>query len=127
MRVRPMSIRSDNCVLTLFEIFKVSIEKVIIKKRLSIDILRRKKSVGVAPSDTIRCHNCVQHNVSSSTQPVAGKSPHAIRTVQQRLQKQRQWIRAQQSEQNETEFLDRFIQIPEQKCRPFRRSEDETR
>ena len=51
-----MSIRSDICVLTLFEIFKVSIEKVIIKKRLSIDILRRKKSVGVASSDTIRCH-----------------------------------------------------------------------
>ena len=109
MRVRPMSIRSDICVLTLFEIFKVSIEKVIIKKCLSIDILRRKKSVGVAPSDTIRCHNCVQHNVSSSTQPVAGKSPHAIRTVQQRLQ--RQWIRTQQSEQNETEFLDIFIHV----------------
>jgi len=51
-----MSIRSDICVLTLFEIFKVSIEKLIIKKRLSIDILRKKKSLGVAPSDTIRCH-----------------------------------------------------------------------
>jgi len=51
-----MSIRSDICVLTLFEIFKASIEKLITKKRLSIDILRKKKSVGVAPSDTVRCH-----------------------------------------------------------------------
>lgn len=122
-----MSIRSDVMVLTVFELIKVSIEIAIKKKRLSIDILRKKKSVGVAPRDTIRCHNCVQHNVSSSTQPVAGKSPHAIRTVQQRLQKQRQWIRAKRAKQNEKEFLDRFIQIPEQKCRPFRRSEDEAR
>ena len=51
-----MSIRSDICVLTLFELFKVSIEKAIIKSRLSIDVLREKKSAGVAPSDTIRCH-----------------------------------------------------------------------
>ena len=51
-----MSIRSDICVLTLFELFKVSIEKMIIKSRLSIDVLREKKSAGVAPSDTIRCH-----------------------------------------------------------------------
>ena len=122
-----MSIRSDVMVLTVFELFKVLIQKLIIKKRLSIDILRKKKSAGVAPGDTIRCHNCVQHNVSSSTQPVAGTSPHAIRTVQQRLHKQGQWIRAKRAEQNEKEFLDRFIQIPEQKCRPFRRSEDEAR
>lgn len=122
-----MSIRSDICVLTLFELFKVSIEKVIIKSRLSIDVLREKKSAGVAPSDTIRCHTCGQHNVSSSTQPVAGTSPQAIRTVQQRLHERGQWIRAQRAERNEKEFLDRFIQVPEQKCRPFRWSQDETR
>jgi len=51
-----MSIRSDVMVLTVFELIKVSIEIAIKKKRLSIDILRKKKSVGVAPSDTIRCH-----------------------------------------------------------------------
>jgi hypothetical protein len=114
-------------VLTFFELFKVSIEIAIKKKRLSIDVLREKKSAGVAPSDTIRCHTCSQQNVSSSTQPVAGTSPHAIRTVQQRLHKQGQWIRAKRAEQNEKEFLDRFIQVPEQKCRPFRWSEDEAR
>ena len=122
-----MSIRSDICVLTLFEIFKVSIEKVFNKKRLSIDVLRKKKSVGVAPGDTIRCHNCVLHNVSSSTRTVAGTSPQTIRTVQQRQRLRGQWIRAKRTEQNEKEFLDRFIQIPEQECRPFRWSEDETR
>ena len=51
-----MSIRSDVMVLTVFELFKVSIEILIKKKRLSIDVLREKKSAGVAPSDTIRCH-----------------------------------------------------------------------
>ena len=51
-----MSIRSDVMVLTVFELIKVSIEIAIKKKRLSIDVLREKKSVGVAPSDTIRCH-----------------------------------------------------------------------
>ena len=51
-----MSIRSDVMVLTVFELFKVSIEIAIKKKRLSIDVLREKKSAGVAPSDTIRCH-----------------------------------------------------------------------
>ena len=51
-----MSIRSDVMVLTVFEIVKVSIEIAIRKKRLSIDVLREKKSAGVAPSDTIRCH-----------------------------------------------------------------------
>ena len=122
-----MSIRSDVMVLTVFELIKVSIEIAIKKKRLFIDTLTRKKVSKVPPGDTIRCHNCVQHNVSSSTQPVAGTSPHAIRTVQQRLHKQGQWIRAKRAEQNEKEFLDRFIQIPEQKCRPFRRSEDEAR
>ena len=51
-----MSIRSDVMVLTVFELIKVSIEIAIKKKRLSIDVLREKKSSGVAPSDTIRCH-----------------------------------------------------------------------
>ena len=51
-----MSIRSDVMVLTVFEIVKVSIEIAIKKKRLSVDVLREKKSAGVAPSDTIRCH-----------------------------------------------------------------------
>ena len=51
-----MSIRSDVMVLTVFELIKVSIEIAIKKKHLSIDVLREKKSAGVAPSDTIRCH-----------------------------------------------------------------------
>ena len=122
-----MSIRSDVMVLTVFELFKVSIEIAIKKKRLSVDVLTRKKVSKVPPRDTNECHTCGRHNVSSSTQPVAGTSPHAIRTVQQRLHKQGQWIRAKRAEQNKKEFLDRFIQIPEQKCRPFRRSEDEAR
>ena len=122
-----MSIRSDVMVLTVFELIKVSIEIAIKKKRLSIDVLREKKSAGVAPSDTIRCHTCGRHNVSSSTQPVAGTSPHTVRTVQQRLYERGQWIRAQRLARNEKEFLDRFIQVPESTCRPFRWSKDETR
>ena len=43
-----MSIRSDVMVLTVFELIKVSIEIAIKKKRLSIDVLREKKSAGVA-------------------------------------------------------------------------------
>ena len=119
-----MSIRSDICVLTLFEIFKVSIEKLILKKRLSIDVLRKKKSVGVAPGDTIRCHNCVLHNVSSSTRTVAGTSPQTIRTVQQRQRLRGQWSRAQQADRNNKDFLDKSNQSPEQECRPFRWSKD---
>ena len=122
-----MSIRSDVTVLTVFELIKVSIEIDIKKKRLSIDVLREKKSVGVAPSDTNECHTCCRHNVSSSTQPVAGTSPHTVRTVQQRLYERGQWIRAQRLARNEKEFLDRFIQVPESTCRPFRWSKDETR
>jgi hypothetical protein len=121
-----MSIRSDVMVLTVFELIKVSIEIAIKKKRLSIDVLARKKVSRVPPRDTNECHTGRRHNVSSSTQPVAGTSPYTVRTVQQRLHKQGQWIRAKRAEQTEKEFLDRFIQIPEQKCRPFRRSEDET-
>jgi hypothetical protein len=122
-----MSIRSDVMVLTVFEIVKVSIEIAIRKKRLSIDVLTRKKVSKVPPHDTNECHTCGRHNVSSSTQPVAGTSPHTVRTIQQRLYERGQWIRTQRLARNEKEFLDRFIQIPEQKCRPFRRSEDEAR
>ena len=122
-----MSIRSDVMVLTVFELFKVSIEIAIKKKRLSIDVLARKKVSKVPPGDTNECHTCGRHNVSSSTQPVAGTSPHTVRTVQQRLYERGQWIRTQRLARNEKEFLDRFIQVPESTCRPFRWSKDETR
>ena len=51
-----MSIRSDVMVLTVFEIVKVSIEIAIKKKRLSIDVLARKKVSKVPPRDTNECH-----------------------------------------------------------------------
>ncbi len=51
-----MSIRSDVMVLTVFEIFKVSIEITIKKKRLSIDVLTRKKVSKVPPRDTNEWH-----------------------------------------------------------------------
>ena len=51
-----MSIRSDVMVLTVFELIKVSIEIAIKKKRLSIDVLREKKSAGVA-TEQQRTHN----------------------------------------------------------------------
>lgn len=51
-----MSIRSDVMVLTVFELFKVSIEITIKKKRLSIDVLARKKVSKVPPRDTNECH-----------------------------------------------------------------------
>ena len=51
-----MSIRSDVMVLTVFEIVKASIEIVIKKKRLSIDVLTRKKVSKVPPRDTNECH-----------------------------------------------------------------------
>ena len=121
-----MSIRSDVMVLTVFEIFKVAIEIAVKKKRLSIDVLTRKKISKVPLRDTNECHTCVQHNVSSSTHPVAGTSPLTVRTVQQRLYERGQWIRAQRLARNEKEFLDRFIQVPESTCRPFRWSKDET-
>ncbi len=50
-----MSIRSDVMVLTVFEIFKVSIEIAIKKKRLSIDVLARNKASKVPPCDTNEC------------------------------------------------------------------------
>ena len=122
-----MSIRSDVMVLTAFEIVKVSIEIAMKKKRLSIDVLARKKVSKVPPRDTNECHTGGRHNVSSSTQPVAGTSPHTVRTVQQRLHERGQWIWTQRLARNEKEFLDRFIQVPESTCRPFRWSKDEAR
>ena len=119
-----MSIRSDVMVLTVFELFKVSIEIAIKKKRLSIDISRRKKVEGVAPQDTSECHNWVPHNVSSSTRAVAGTSPQTIRTVQQRQSLRGQWSRAQQADRNNKDFLDKSNQSPKQECRPFRWSKD---
>ena len=51
-----MSIRSDVMVLTVFELFKVSIEIAIKKKRLSIDVLTQKKVSKVPPRDTSEWH-----------------------------------------------------------------------
>ena len=51
-----MSIRSDVMVLTVFELFKVSIETAIKKKRLSIDVLTQKKVSKVPPRDTREWH-----------------------------------------------------------------------
>ena len=121
-----MSIRSDVCVLTLFELFKVSIHIAIKKKPISIYFLHRKKKMARGtPRRKNRCHTCSQHNVSSSTYSVAGTPPQAISTVSQRLRRKGQWIRAQRADRNEKEFLDGFIQTPEQGCRPFRWSQDE--
>ena len=120
-----MSIRSDICVLTLFEILKVSVHIVIKKKPISIDFFRKKKMARGAPRRKNRCHTCNQHNVSSSTYSVAGTPPQAISTVSQRLRRKGQWIRAQRADRNKREFLDGFIQTPEQGCRPFRWSQDE--
>ncbi len=51
-----MSIRSDVMVLTVFELFKVSIEIAMKKKLLSIDVLARKKVSKVPPRDTSEWH-----------------------------------------------------------------------
>ena len=120
-----MSIRSDICVLTLFELFKVSIHIAIKKKPISIDFFRKKKIARGTPRRKNRCHTCSQHNVSSSTYSVAGTPPQAISTVSQRLRRKGQWIRTQRADRNEKEFLDGFIQTPEQGCRPLRWSQDE--
>ena len=118
-----MSIRSDVMVLTVFELFKVSIEIVIKKKRFSLDIVRRKKVAGVAPCDANRCHTWVPHNVSSSTRTVAG-TPPTTGTVQQRPGNKGHWNRAQRAERHKKRILDKSIQSPEQACRPFRWSKD---
>ena len=121
-----MSIRSDIYVLTLFELFKVSM-KVAIKKKASYSLFsrRRKKIASGTARRKNPCHTCNQHNVSSSTQPVAETSPQAISTVQQRLRRRGHWIRTQRADRNEKEVLVGFIEIPEQGCRPFRWGQDE--
>ena len=53
-----MSIRSDVCVLTLFELFKVSIHIAIKKKAISIDFFRKKKIARGTPRSKNRCHTC---------------------------------------------------------------------
>ena len=53
-----MSIRSDICVLTLFELFKVSIHIAIKKKAISIDVFRKKKFARGTPRQKNRCHTC---------------------------------------------------------------------
>ena len=66
-----MSIRSDVCVLTLFELFKVSIHIAIKKKPISIYFLHRKKKMasGTARREN-RCHTCVRTH-GTATNPVA--------------------------------------------------------
>ncbi len=121
-----MSIRFDIYVLTLFELLKVSKMVAIKKKPVSIYFLHRKKKMATGtPRRKNRCHTCSQHNVSSSTYPVAGTPPQATNAVQQRLRRRGQWIRAQRAERNEKEFVDGFIQTPEQRRRPFRWSQNE--
>ncbi len=122
-----MSIRSDLLVLTAFELCKVVVLHIVMKSSITIDTFVRKKVAGVALEDADRCHTCGTQNVSASTQAVAGTTPHTVRTVQQRLYKRGQWVRAQRLARNEIEFLDKFIQVSESTCRPFRWSEDETR
>ena len=122
-----MSIRSDVMVLTVFEMCKVSIDIALKKKRLSIDISRRKKVEGVAPQDTNECHNWVPHNVSSSTRTVAGTSPHTTGALRQRPDNKGPWNRAQRAERHKTRFLAKSIQSPEQSCRAFRWSKDGSR
>ena len=53
-----MSIRSDICVLTLFELFKVSIHIAIKKKAISIDVFRKKKIARGAPRRKNLCQTC---------------------------------------------------------------------
>ncbi len=121
-----MSIRSDICVLTLFELFKVSTHIAIKKKPISIYFLHRKKKMARgAPRRKNLCQTCDQHNVSSSTYSVAGTSPQAVGAFPERLHRRGQWIRAQRAVRNEREFLVGFIQTPEQGCRFFRWSQDE--
>ncbi len=53
-----MSIRSDIYVLTLFELFKVSMKVAIKKKAISIDFFRQKKIARGTPRRKNRCHTC---------------------------------------------------------------------
>ena len=74
-----MSIRSDVMVLTVFELFKVSIEIAIKKKRLSIDVLAQKKVSKVPPRDTSEWHTGVCPN-GKATFSVA-EARYAVDTV----------------------------------------------
>ena len=121
-----MSIRSDIYVLTLFELLKVSMMVAIKKKPISIYFLHRKKKIATGtPQRRNLCQTSSQYNVSSTTYSVAGTSPQAVAAFSERLHRRGQWIRAQRADRNEREFLDGFIQTPEQRCRPFRWSQDE--
>ena len=65
-----MSIRSDICVLTLFELFKVSIHIAIKKKAISIDVFRKKKIARGTPRRENWCHTCDRTH-GTATNPVA--------------------------------------------------------
>ena len=65
-----MSIRSDICVLTLFELFKVSIHIAIKKKAISIDVFRKKKIARGTPRRKNLCQTCDRTH-GTATNPVA--------------------------------------------------------
>ena len=66
-----MSIRSDICVLTLFELFKVSIHIAIKKKPISIYFLHRKKKMATGtPRRKNLCQTCARTH-GTATNPVA--------------------------------------------------------
>ena len=66
-----MSIRSDICVLTLFELFKVSIHIAIKKKPISIYFLHRKKKIARGtPRRKNLCQTCDRTH-GTATNPVA--------------------------------------------------------
>ena len=65
-----MSIRSDICVLTLFELFKVSIHIAIKKKAISIDFFRKKKIARGTPRRKNLCQTCDRTH-GTATNPVA--------------------------------------------------------
>ena len=65
-----MSIRSDIYVLTLFELFKVSIHIAIKKKPISIDVFRKKKIARGTPRRKNLCQTCDRTH-GTATNPVA--------------------------------------------------------
>ena len=65
-----MSIRSDICVLTLFELFKASIHIAIKKKAISIDVFRKKKMASGTPRRKNLCQTCDRTH-GTATNPVA--------------------------------------------------------
>ena len=75
-----MSIRSDICVLTLFELFKVSIHIAIKKKPISIYFLRRKKKMARGtPRRKNLCQTCDRTH-GTATNPVAD-ARYSVETV----------------------------------------------